>query len=330
MKQILFSIILIVAGCSSDDSTGVGTDLGMDVGADVLATDATSDVHQADLDASGADQDVSEPELPPGPRLVDGDSRVFEPGDVVDCSCPNEDDVCTPRGWCVLATHGCFEDDDCPSDYKCFDQICYNYNDDTFLSLCQVDENCPSYMVCAERGVCESPRSCDLSIYCPPGLLCGEGPASGENYCVGAGDKAGGETCTTGYECQSGTCLSGQCRYPCVRNADCPGLGVCTVSGLCSVGDSPFDRAQCEDRVWSDDLVGQSCADRLCRSNADCADEVCMMGFCVTADKSIGCKSNEFQEPLSPDHCFIYQRCENDAGCPTSYTCVRGGCGRLP
>lgn len=46
MKQILFSIILIVASCSSDDSTGVGTDPGMDVGADVLAVDATADVHR--------------------------------------------------------------------------------------------------------------------------------------------------------------------------------------------------------------------------------------------------------------------------------------------
>ncbi|MEZ4458663.1 MAG: hypothetical protein R3E66_02835 [bacterium] len=329
MRSALLAITFMVAGCSSDDSTGVGTDLGMDVGADVMVTDVTVDARQSDVDASGADQDVSEPELPPGPRLVDGETRVFEPGDVVACNCPNEDDVCTPRGECVLGTHGCFANEDCPDGYQCGDQICYANTDTTIVPLCQVNENCPSYTVCV-GGACQTPRRCDLSMYCPPGLICGEGPAPVSTYCIGAGDKAGGETCTTGYECQSGNCLSGQCRYPCVRNTDCPGLGSCTVSGLCTVGDSPFDRAQCGDRVWSDDLVGQSCADRLCRNNADCSGDVCMMGFCVTADRSIGCKSNEFQEPLSPDHCFIYQRCENDAGCPPSYSCIRGGCGRLP
>lgn len=164
-------------------------------------------------------------------------------------------------------------------------------------------------------------------MYCPPGLICGEGPAPVSPYCIGPGDKADGDACTTGYECQSGNCLSGQCRQQCLRNGDCPGQSVCEDNGLCTTADLPIDRAYCGDGIIAIS-AGQVCSDRLCRKNGDCLSGTCSLRYCVSADKSIGCKSNEFQEPLSPQACFIYQRCYQDSECPTNYTCIKGGCGR--
>lgn len=262
-------------------------------------------------------------------RVVEA-GRVMDPDVLYECNCPSPEDACTIYASCVHIESGrCPEpgvEGFCPEGYVCLESH-QCFSDTGRTALCERDEDCPFYKKCDHRGLCISEIPCKNHANCPYGETCSMTRAdSSKNVCDTKGPKLAGESCITGYECESGHCQDGSCEIGCWKNQDCPDDYYCASStGLCLGG--PVRRAQCPVGV----LYRQECLvdsrycshSEQCGSGNDCKlEETVRLGVCETTPARSPCKPNEVAIRQQPEFCFLQQRCNAVLGCPANYECV--------
>jgi hypothetical protein len=336
---LLFISIFAANGCSSDltQTPDAGSvDMPTDVqqgNQDQGEEDATSPPDQSvdmvsELDQGAPDQ-AEDMEPTQGFEVVEA-GRVIDPNVLYECQCPNPEDACTPRGSCVHVESGSCSlqrPEECPEGYVCLDtNQCFSETGRT--ATCERDEDCPFYMRCDHRGLCIDFWTCDSHTECPNGEICLYYQEDGfSQVCDSPGPKLGGESCLTGYECESGECSLGQCRQACLKNQDCPDDFICSDgSGTCT--ESPSRRSECPEGAISASICLPDTS--LCYESSHCGQGLdCVvkrggkLGVCETVSDPSPCKPNEVSVPTQPDVCFLKERCNANQPCPTNYECTR-------
>jgi len=339
MFRLLLILAMVFSGYACSSDTGTQTpqnhsnntvlNNAQDVGNDGQTSpdgDITTDMGAQDSSPDGADEDQSQ-----AFRVVEA-GRVMDPDVLYECNCANPEDACTIHADCVHIESGrCPEpgvEGFCPEGYVCLESHqCFSNTGRT--ALCERDEDCPFYKKCDHRGLCISEIHCKNHANCPYGETCSKtGPDSSKDVCDTPGPKLAGESCTTGYECESGRCQDGSCQMGCWKNQDCPVDYVCSSgTGLCT--GSPTFRQQCPNGVW---LGGYStclpdstyCShSEQCGNGNDCKlESTSHLGTCETTPAASPCKPNEVASRKQPEFCFLQQRCNAVSGCPANYECV--------
>lgn len=332
---LILAIVFLGSACSSDTRTqspqnhsnDTGLNNAQDIGNDGQTSpdlDITTDMGAQDASPDLLDEDEGQ-----AFRVVEA-GRILDPDVLYACNCPSLEDACTIHASCVHVESGrCPEpgaEGFCPEGYACLaSHQCFSETGRT--ALCERDEDCPFYYKCDERGLCIDVIHCNSHANCPYGETCSNvRPETSSGVCATPGNKVGGESCLTGYECESGHCQDGSCEMGCWKNQDCPDDYVCnSATGLC-IG-SPTSRQQCPSGV----LYRQECLSdsrycshsEQCGSGKDCRLEYTThLGVCETTPAASPCKSNEVTSRRQPEFCFLQQVCNAFISCPANYECV--------
>lgn len=171
------------------------------------------------------------------------------------------------------------------------------YNDDCASDICVSisGPDAPTYPFCTEEcGQCPCGMDCTTFL-------------GGEKYCVPGKKKAcvpNENPCVTSSECQSGLCVGGICKVPCVVTApDCPsGLsckrlntneinGFCVVPGQTSPGDPCDNDSQCLTLFCDDPKSGTNqclipcnpASSTICGDTLQCLPVKAGVGGCLPA-----------------------------------------------
>lgn len=239
----------------------------------------------------------------------------------------------SPELECVRAT-------DCGVGESCVNNSCKAPRED---AECSSNNPCPSGQECRNFAcVAADVPECTTRSECPSGNLCIDGD------CVEAA-----ESCVFNSECDGGRCVDGQCRSTCSDNSECANgeqcrAGLCDPvecqrSADCAAGNICVD-AQCFDTCNAATGVGCEAGYACngngycevdpnveCRSNAECGDQICENGACISpCTCNQDCSTGEVCN-LNSGACEAASApitsCEDSCDCPSGQTCTAGACG---
>lgn len=240
----------------------------------------------------------------------------------------------SPELQCVRAT-------DCAVGESCVNNVCKAPT--SAQAECDSNNPCPSAEDCRNfQCVPANQPECATRTECNSGELCIDGD------CV-----ASAETCVFNAECDGGRCVDGQCRSTCAADSECTSnercrAGLCEPlecrrSADCGAGEICVE-AKCHDTCNPSNGVGCETGylcnangycdvdtNVECRSNAECGDEICESGACITpCTCNQDCSTGEVCN-LNSGACEAagapITACEDSCDCPSGQACNAGTCG---
>ncbi|MCB9525421.1 MAG: hypothetical protein H6702_18875 [Myxococcales bacterium] len=186
----------------------------------------------------------------------------------------------------------CDEDSDCEGGYCDIGGACN--------PLRGLNQGCGRDGMC-ESGLCnliEGCQTCRENGDCPAGDFCFT-PVGRPNECITP--RPNGSACEVNAMCQSNTCIEGECRRACNRDADCPASDWCHVGG---------------------------CKPKLANSLACVEDRVCQSGICdltcVACIRGEGCAANQYCDLPGENDCRAKKA--NGQACSGAFECTGGAC----
>jgi hypothetical protein len=208
----------------------------------------------------------------------------------------------------------CLTAADCPSDWYCWHDRCWNYWPGGCQDASQCDDQNPCTHDLCDSGDCANPPN---AAACEDGLFCTAG-----DVCRGGSCVPGASPCGTD-QCLEGTDSCGACS----EAVDCDDLRFCTGSeecdsGACIAGTDPCPGAFCDE-------TGGRCVE--CAVDDDCADDLycdgverCDAGVCVAGTPPCSGQACS-EELLDCVACTSSVDCDDDLHCTGTESCSAGG-----
>lgn len=248
------------------------------------------------------------------------------------CRCKDPRDLCFAGTTCLRHVEDCALSG-CPEGYACTQRGCECAGGPHACKRpCTELEQCGdgAGSVCSQNQYCEI-QLCETDQDCPSGFACGNDPYvvlrsyRSTTFCVRAGSKAAGESCSSSTECSSGYCKYDLCLDACKQNSDCSDDTECVVP----VESNFHYPAYCRSPV-----CGDCAADEWCNSQTGACQKFCLS----TADCDVGetCQAGSFypicqagtQCERDTDEGTVTETCEPDELCVTADLSFNRGCAK--